>query len=128
MYVCTSPNDSWNASLYCLLPSSGIGILLGALVIADTIKPEAPVAVHALQRMGLRVILLTGDNRRTAQAIAEEVSSRACEEDGRGILLTQGKKGIALRLEFDCGDLRLKCDIIAPGNRNSFSVYLSVIG
>lgn len=79
-------------SLYCLLPSSGVGILLGALVIADTIKPEAPVAVHALQRMGLRVILLTGDNRRTAQAIAEEVSSRACEEDGRGILLTREKK------------------------------------
>ena len=50
------------------------GILLGALVIADTIKPEAPVAVHALHRMGLRVVLLTGDNRRTAGAIAEEVS------------------------------------------------------
>jgi len=42
-------------------------------VIADAIKPEAPVAVHALHRMGLRVILLTGDNSRTAQAIAEEV-------------------------------------------------------
>ena len=31
------------------------------------------MAVHALQRMGLRVVLLTGDNRRTAHAIAEEV-------------------------------------------------------
>ena len=51
------------------------GILLGALVIADTIKPEAPVAVHALHRMGLRVVLLTGDNRRTAGAIADEVRS-----------------------------------------------------
>ena len=50
-----------------------LGILLGALVIADTIKPEAPAAIHALHRMGLRVVLLTGDNRRTARAIAVEV-------------------------------------------------------
>ena len=47
-------------------------------MIADTIKPEAPVAVHALHRMGLRVVLLTGDNRRTAQAIAEEVCVCVC--------------------------------------------------
>ena len=50
-----------------------IGILLGAMVIADTIKPEAPVDIRALTNMGLQVFLLTGDNRRTAQAIAEEV-------------------------------------------------------
>ena len=49
------------------------GILLGAVVISDTVKPEAALAVRALQNEGLRVILLTGDNRRTAQAIAEEV-------------------------------------------------------
>lgn len=49
------------------------GILVGSLAIADTIKPEAPVAVHALHSLGLEVILLTGDNRRTAQAIAQEV-------------------------------------------------------
>ena len=47
-------------------------------MIADTIKLEAPVAVHALHRMGLRVVLLTGDNRRTAQAIAEEVCACVC--------------------------------------------------
>ncbi len=47
--------------------------IIGALVIADGIKPEAPVVVHVLQKMGLRVILLTGDNRRTARAIAAEV-------------------------------------------------------
>ena len=49
------------------------GILIGAIAIADTIKPEAPVAINALTKMGLRVFLLTGDNRRTAKAIAEEV-------------------------------------------------------
>eukprot|EP00731_Ephydatia_muelleri_P035611 Em0141g2a len=49
------------------------GVLLGAVVISDTVKPEAALAVRTLQNEGLRVILLTGDNRRTAQAIAEEV-------------------------------------------------------
>jgi Cu+-exporting ATPase len=49
------------------------GVLLGQVVIADTVKPEARVAVYTLQKMGLRVLLLTGDNRRTALAIADEV-------------------------------------------------------
>ena len=53
--------------------ASCTGILLGAVVISDTVKPEAALAVRTLQNEGLRVILLTGDNRRTAQAIAEEV-------------------------------------------------------
>ncbi len=50
-----------------------IGILVGSLAIADTVKPEAAVAIRALKKMGQKVVLLTGDNRRTAQAIADEV-------------------------------------------------------
>jgi len=42
-------------------------------VIADTVKPMAKNAVVALQDLGLNVVLLTGDNRRTAQAIATSV-------------------------------------------------------
>ncbi|MGE4299364.1 MAG: heavy metal translocating P-type ATPase [Desulfovibrionaceae bacterium] len=40
------------------------------LAIADTLKPEAPAVVAALQAQGIQVIMLTGDNRRTATAIA----------------------------------------------------------
>ena len=43
-------------------------------MIADTVKEEAPHAVAKLQEMGIHVYLLTGDNRQTAETIANEVS------------------------------------------------------
>jgi Cu+-exporting ATPase len=46
------------------------GRLIGAIGIADTLKPEAADAVRSLRRLGLDVVMLTGDNRRTAEAIA----------------------------------------------------------
>jgi heavy metal translocating P-type ATPase len=47
--------------------------LLGLIAVADTIKPTSADAVSALQSMGLEVIMLTGDNNRTAQAIQRQV-------------------------------------------------------
>lgn len=45
----------------------------GIMGIADAVKPSSVSAIRALQRMGLEVVMLTGDNRRTAEVIAREV-------------------------------------------------------
>ncbi|WP_273828713.1 heavy metal translocating P-type ATPase [Pseudomonas sp. SBT1-2] len=47
--------------------------LLGVIAVADTIKPEAAEAVAALQASGIKVVLLSGDNHRTAEAVARQV-------------------------------------------------------
>ncbi len=49
------------------------GQLLGFLALRDEVKPDAHTAVHRLHKMGLRVIMLTGDNQQTAEAIARQV-------------------------------------------------------
>ncbi|MCF2970332.1 heavy metal translocating P-type ATPase [Synechococcus sp. Nb3U1] len=50
--------------------------LLGLLAIADPLKPTSPEAVQQLQQMGLEVIMLTGDNPTTAEAIAQQAGIR----------------------------------------------------
>ncbi|MBI4307679.1 MAG: copper-translocating P-type ATPase [Chloroflexi bacterium] len=49
------------------------GQAVGVIAVADTLKPESKEAVARLHRIGLEVVLLTGDNRRTAEAIAREL-------------------------------------------------------
>ena len=50
----------------------GEGRLLGILAVADTIKEDSPDAIRQLQAMGIRVVMLTGDNQRTAEAIGRQ--------------------------------------------------------
>lgn len=47
--------------------------ILGIVAVADTIKETSAQAIQALQRMGLQTFMLTGDNERTAQAIAKQI-------------------------------------------------------
>ena len=49
------------------------GEVAGIIAVADTLRPEAQEAVEAMHQLGLEVVMLTGDNRRTAEAIANQV-------------------------------------------------------
>ncbi|XP_056882868.1 copper-transporting ATPase 2 isoform X2 [Takifugu flavidus] len=52
------------------------GMLCAMLAIADTVKAESALAVQTLSSMGIQVVMITGDNRRTAKAIAAQVGIR----------------------------------------------------
>ena len=49
------------------------GRLLGSIAVADTVKPGASVAINQLRKLGIHVVMLTGDNKRTAEAVREEL-------------------------------------------------------
>src|ERR1700755_1842208 len=49
------------------------GRAAGVLAVADAVKEESAAAVRALQKMGVEVLMITGDNERTARSIARQV-------------------------------------------------------
>jgi Cu+-exporting ATPase len=63
----------WEASGKTVIWIAVDGQIEGVMAIADALKPTSPDAVRALRRLGLEVVMLTGDNRQTAEAIASEV-------------------------------------------------------
>ncbi len=65
--------DKWEAEGKTTALIAVDGKLEGVVGIADALKPSSVEAVRALKRMGLEVVMLTGDNRQTAEAIASEV-------------------------------------------------------
>ena len=66
------------------------GSLLGIIAVADVIKEDSPEAIRALRSMGIRVVMLTGDNRRTAQAIGDQAGVDQVISD----VLPDGKEAV----------------------------------
>ncbi len=73
----------------------GAGRLLGVIAGADTIKADSPQAIRELQAMGIRVVMLTGDNRRTAEAIGRQAG---VDEVIAGVL-PDGKEAVIRQLQ-----------------------------
>jgi len=71
------------------------GAFAGIVAVADTLKPESREAVRALRAMGLRVVMITGDNRRTAEAVAREAGIDRVLAD----VLPEGKAREVKRLQ-----------------------------
>ena len=73
----------------------GAGRLLGVVAAADTIKEDSPRAIRELQNMGIRVVMLTGDNQRTADAIGKQAG---VDEVIAGVL-PDGKEAVIRQLQ-----------------------------
>lgn len=70
------------------------GALLGMIAVADVVKPDSAQAVDELKNMGIHVIMLTGDNRRTAEAVRAQVDIDAVVAD----VLPGDKEAVIKRL------------------------------
>jgi len=75
--------QTWAADRKTVVWIGIAGQLEGVIGIADRLKPTSRNTVQALQKMGLKVVMLTGDNRYTAQAIAEETGITAVVSEVR---------------------------------------------
>ncbi|XP_062853803.1 copper-transporting ATPase 2 isoform X2 [Trichomycterus rosablanca] len=93
------------------------GVLCAMLAIADTVKEEAALAVHTLNRMGIDVLLITGDNRRTAKAIATQMK----ESSFGDVIYMAVKREVAIKNYTKISDVRRRRQsVIINGNLKIF--------
>jgi P-type Cu+ transporter len=65
--------DAWETAAKTVILMAVDGEIAGVMGIADALKPSSAAAVKILQKLGLEVVMLTGDNRKTAETIAQQV-------------------------------------------------------
>jgi Cu+-exporting ATPase len=82
------------------------GKVAGAIAIADPIKATTPEALVALRRDGIRVVMLTGDNRTTAQAVATKLGIGEVEAE----VLPDQKSAVVARLKHTGRVVAMACD------------------
>ncbi|UJR35789.1 hypothetical protein I4U23_028537 [Adineta vaga] len=99
------------------------GKIVGMLAIADEVKPTASLTIYALQSLGLRTILLTGDNVKTARAIASQVGIKTVFAE---VLPTHKERFIA-NLKQD-GKSRGKIAMVGDGINDSPALARADVG
>ena len=82
------------------------GVLAGIIAVADPVKPTAAEAIRALHGVGLRIIMATGDNERTARAIAaslgiDEVRAGVLPEDKKALIDQLRREGHKIAMAGD---------------------------
>jgi Cu+-exporting ATPase len=82
------------------------GKVLGLIGVADTLKPEAEESISKLKGLGLKVVMLTGDNERTARAIAKEAGidefkAQVLPADKAGVVRAFQEKGEVVAMVGD---------------------------
>ncbi|EJN60106.1 heavy metal translocating P-type ATPase [Halogranum rubrum] len=98
--MATFEREGKTAMLVARVPADAdTGRLLGVLAVADEVKPESQTAVSALRERGLTVMLVTGDNERTARAVAEQVGIDP--ENVRAGVLPEDKASVVEDIQSD---------------------------
>ena len=86
---------SWHHRVKTPLYFVRAGDLLGCIAVADTVKATSKEAIGKLQAMGLRVLMVTGDNRATAEAIRTQVGV----DEAVAQVLPQDKEAVVRKLQ-----------------------------
>lgn len=95
------------------------GQVLGIIAVADTIRPESPEAIKELQNMGIKVVMLTGDNERTAKAVGKQAG---VDKVVAGVL-PDGKEREIRKLK-ECG----KVAMVGDGINDALALTVADIG
>ena len=98
--------EEWRARGAAVLYLSRDGAVVGALALEDQVRPEAREAVAALQAMGRRVVMITGDARQVADAVArdlgvDEVLAEVLPEDKDAQVAELQRRGLSVAMVGD---------------------------